>query len=149
MLYPEKLCITFIIGSFGESLLRKSPLGESLNIRGMTSNISLRKYFTTELNSKNFFGLRIIQDAPRLKGFSLRPSRLEAAGEKRKKMHEIGEAYAKGVTGRMPWRDLLRRSHLPPPVIAECEAQLDGLDPRRPAGAEGQDHPERRTPRVG
>lgn len=23
----------------------------------------------------------------------------------------------------MPWRDLLRQSHLPPPVIAECEAQ--------------------------
>ena len=33
----------------------------------------------------------------------------------------------------MPWRDLLQRSHLPPPVIAECEAQLGGLDPRRPA----------------
>ncbi len=41
-------------------------------------------------------------------------------------MHTNGEAYAKGVTGRIPWRDLLRRSHLPPPVIAECEAEGSG-----------------------
>ncbi len=76
----------------------------------MASNISPRKCFTTELNSKNFFALKIIQDAPRLTGFSLPPSGLEAAGEKREKMHTNGEAYAKGVTGRMPWRDLLRRT---------------------------------------
>ncbi len=82
----------------------------------------------------------LVNGAPSFKVSSLRPSEspLEATGEKREKMHKNGEAYAKGVTGRMPWRDLLLRSHLPPPVIAECEAQL--------GGAHGGD---RREPKAG
>ena len=57
---------------------------------------------------------------------------------KNEKKHKTFEAYAKDVTGRMPWRGLLRRSHFPPPVIAECEAQVGGLGPQRPVGAEVQ-----------
>ncbi len=76
-------------------------------------------------------------------------ARWRPQGKNTTRFIENGEACARGVTGQMPWRDLLRRSHLPPPVIAECEAQLGGLDPRRPAGAEGQDHPERGTPGAG
>ncbi len=52
-------------------------------------------------------------------------------GKNGKRCIENGEACAKGVTGRMPWRDLLRRSHLPPRVIAECEAAGSGGRPGR------------------
>ncbi len=57
---------------------------------------SLCNRFSAELNSK-IFSLKVIKDAPRLKAFSLRPSEspLEAAGEKREKMHRKWRSMCK------------------------------------------------------